>query len=1488
MSHQKTSFRIPLGLAILSSSLPTTAQAAALSVNLSMPAQDTDVVLDDVTFSDETEVSIPAISTSPESLSSPSFTPNHSQQKKSDDTLLAQILPDNSLGAEASVITPNVSVNGDSADVIEGGAVRGSSLFHSFQEFNVNDGKRVYFANPAQIRQILGRVTGNNGSDISGTLGVNGPASLFLINPNGIIFGPDAELDITGSFIASTAESFIFPDSNVFSAVNPDLAPFLTMSVAPGLQYGAAGVQPLISEADLSVGQDLTLSGGAVTSNGELFAGGELIVEGVTGNVQVQSVTGRTAFFSANGDLLLNGSQLETVGNLILQATDDVLIQDSLEDPFIASAGVDLVIQADQSINTQDLESLDSSNPDSRLTSGRDLVLRSPLLLLGNRPDPNNALYEVGSYFRTEQLDGTITDLWIPYNDAQVVRANSDIEFTQDYDGSSLYILVGGQVTAENDITIDTIEQGSVVATLLNGQDIVLQSVNLGTFDIRAGEEQLISESFLGTTNLPFINTSIPEVSLIGSPTGSDIILGSFDDGEFIGNNIMNRGGNVVLANHRSSDNLVIGRIDVSSDDGADAGDIILKSINDIIIYGDLESGSVNSSGSARDAGSIYLSSGNNITTQGFLYATSSASSSFFGGSGNGGNISLLANGDIITNDFLSAGSITASVFGNTGNGGAITLSAGRSITNNSNVDVASISSGVSSISAFGDSGNGGAISFLAGGDITSNIPVDSTSSTTSFSSNSGNGGAIFFLADGDINTKNFLSSASFSNFGDAGSGGGIILFATGDVTAGGSILNDGRLGAEMASVGLNTVSLSQLGSSNSGGEINIISGGTITTEHILNSSSISRSRMNATNAGNGGEIILSSDEDIVTKNILNSSSTSNVGTAGNGGDISLSASRDILTEGIDTGLSSNQNINTNNFVSINSSSFSGSGTAGNGGVVSLAAGRNVVSDDLLSFSVSETGMTGNGGNVSLIAREGEIVGNSARLLTLSVANSGGDAGAGGALTLEAQDSISGFEITTLSSTGQSGRVDIAGLSDNFAINDFRLITSGQTEIANPIEDPTDPTDDSITLNLNDFGQAGDTSIIGADNLIFNNVEIQSDSNGSRQAGGVFIESPGQIIFSDSRIDSNANSTGTAGNIEIIAGEGITLQESISPIETGIFARTINDGQGGNITLNTPQLTFNNATEISASTTNSGIGGSITVQSSNPLRMEGEGRLAVESQGENSGRAGNLNVFAPSAVLDNGVTVSASTESQQGGGIINFDIDDVLLLRRGSLINAEATNATGGTAGNIDIDAGFVVAVPDENSDIIANADGGNGGRIDITTNQIFGFEEQSEVNFTTNELRDNSSSDLSASSQAGQQGIIAISTLAPDPNQGLTELPIPSPAPPIQRGCSATSIGNSSFTVTGRGGLPAGPASNSNNDRLLVDLGPDALPPDASANALSDESIPTPSPQIIEAQGWVTDSDGEVIFIAQGSGTSFEENRQPSIQCSGHALSSL
>ena len=187
---------------------------------------------------------------------------------------LAEITPDDSLGSENSIVSPNGQV-----DLIEGGATRGSNLFHSFQEFNIGEGREANFANPAEIKNIFSRVTGNNPSTLLGKLGVLGDANLFFINPNGIFFGENASLDVKGSFVASTASSINFSDNNVFSASNPQVpAPLLTVDVPAPVGLEFEGEPGKITNRSLILDQDSQLLGLGVHPGKTLaLVGGDVI-----------------------------------------------------------------------------------------------------------------------------------------------------------------------------------------------------------------------------------------------------------------------------------------------------------------------------------------------------------------------------------------------------------------------------------------------------------------------------------------------------------------------------------------------------------------------------------------------------------------------------------------------------------------------------------------------------------------------------------------------------------------------------------------------------------------------------------------------------------------------------------------------------------------------------------------------------------------------------------------------------------------------------------------------------------------------------------------------------------------------------------------------------------------------------------------------------------------------------------------------------------
>ncbi len=182
-----------------------------------------------------------------------------------DNRAIAQsnIVPDSTLGNESSRVITNYQ--GDSTELLTGGATRGSNLFHSFKELNVSEGRKALFLSPSNnIQNIITRVTGGNSSQILGTLETSN-ANLFLINPNGIIFGENATLNIGGSFVASTAEAVNFADGKTFSATATQTEPLLTVNVPLGLQFGKTrGDIQVQGNLEVPLGETMALLGGNI------------------------------------------------------------------------------------------------------------------------------------------------------------------------------------------------------------------------------------------------------------------------------------------------------------------------------------------------------------------------------------------------------------------------------------------------------------------------------------------------------------------------------------------------------------------------------------------------------------------------------------------------------------------------------------------------------------------------------------------------------------------------------------------------------------------------------------------------------------------------------------------------------------------------------------------------------------------------------------------------------------------------------------------------------------------------------------------------------------------------------------------------------------------------------------------------------------------------------------------------------------------------
>ncbi len=320
----------------------------------------------------------------------------------SDSNAQAQITSDQTTNTQVQVI--------DGTSLIEGGIQNGSNLFHSFKEFSLATGAIANFANGLDVKNIFSRVTGGTISEIDGLIQTQGNASLFLLNPAGIIFGANAQLDIGGSFIASTGDRFIFADGTEFAATNPQNTPLLTITSPIGLQYGQnpgeiailpnnSRVSSNSSGLNVKPGNTLALLGGdvSITRNS---------LNGIQSNIEIGSIKSGSVNFKpdnsgwqfqyelnqfgninlTNGALVINKSgAVKFQGNKINLATGSGIINVT----SINAARSTIDLKATESINLDGSSLLSqvlrqSSDLEQQVGGGGDIFLVAPQISVKN------------------------------------------------------------------------------------------------------------------------------------------------------------------------------------------------------------------------------------------------------------------------------------------------------------------------------------------------------------------------------------------------------------------------------------------------------------------------------------------------------------------------------------------------------------------------------------------------------------------------------------------------------------------------------------------------------------------------------------------------------------------------------------------------------------------------------------------------------------------------------------------------------------------------------------------------------------------------------------------------------------------------------------------------------------------------------------------------------------------------------------------------
>lgn len=374
-------------------------------------------------------------------------------------------------------------------------------------------------------------------------------------------------------------------------------------------------------------------------------------------------------------------------------------------------------------------------------------------------------------------------------------------------------------------------------------------------------------------------------------------------------------------------------------------------------------------------------------------------------------------------------------------------------------------------------------------------------------------------------------------------------------------------------------------------------------------------------------------------------------------------------------------------------------------------------------------------------------------------------------------------------------------------------------------------------------------------------------------AGNTSLTTDQLTVQGGSQIVANTfGDAGNGGNITIfadtisVAGISENGQPSaiLSQVETGPITGNLSTSNGGDILIEARLVELLNDGLIGSTSVESGTAGNITLQNLERLEIIGNNTSSagIFALGQGNGKAGDINVEAANIRLASRAQITASTETTDGGNVILYGTEDIL-LRETSRISARAGN--GGSGGNITIETPFLIAMSAEDSDIAATAINGPGGNIQITASGILGLGERPAIT-------GNGTNDIDASSQLGTDGTVTINRPYVEPDQGLTNLPegLADATNQVGEACgNANTSTTGRFTITGRGGLPPTPEAAVQERHLFADLGqsPLAQAQQSSPGEIAETATwQRPTRPLVEAQSIGIGRDGEILLTSQAS----------------------
>ena len=422
-------------------------------------------------------------------------------------------------------------------------------------------------------------------------------------------------------------------------------------------------------------------------------------------------------------------------------------------------------------------------------------------------------------------------------------------------------------------------------------------------------------------------------------------------------------------------------------------------------------------------------------------------------------------------------------------------------------------------------------------------------------------------------------------------------------------------------------------------------------------------------------------------------------------------------------------------------------------------------------------------------------------------------------------------------STGQAG--DIRINASNLFVDQGAVINNNSGALI--LNQPSSPIGDVLPLPGGNGGNIKITvsNLIELTGIGSNGITTSGISStafaGNSSAGDINIATKNLVVQDGARIDAATTGSGQGGEITIEARESVIVSGT-SPIREPALISEI------------PSAIAATSGRIDLPAEATGKAGNLNITTRKLMIRDGA-NIAVDSL--SFGAAGNLKVVAESITLDNEGAINAATVSGQGGNI-QLQVDNTINLQNNSLISAQASNNANG--GNINIDTDFIIASPNQNNDIIASASQGMGGNINITAEGIFGLEERSST--PTNETND-----IDASSEFGLDGTVLINTPDVGTFQEIIEVPEITQLQTLGANACARkeTPETSSFTITGKGGVPPQPTEPLSSDAIFLE---------GESASISTEKLEQVQQQqikpLVTAQGEIYPARG-IVFLENG-----------------------